>query len=125
LQAQGYRFTTVSQLAGLAPGSAVKPVSGAAHLQGLALLAALLLAHLVSRGFLFLILPFAVLALVRNIAVVVLARRQVRRPLPPATYFPTVSVIVPAYNEEVGIAPAVRSLAAGDYPTLEVIVVDD
>jgi poly-beta-1,6 N-acetyl-D-glucosamine synthase len=125
LQAQGYRFTTVSQLAGLAPGSAVRPVSHAAHLQGLALLLALELAHLVTRGFLFLILPFAVLALARNLAVVTLAHRQVRRPLPPATHFPTVSVIVPAYNEEVGIAAAVRSLLASDYPTLEVIVVDD
>ena len=38
---------------------------------------------------------------------------------------PRVSVIVPAYNEEVGIAAAVRSLAGNDYPTLEVIVVDD
>ena len=125
LQAQGYRFTTVSGLAGLPPGSAVRPVSQAAHLQGLALLLALQLAHLVSRLFLFLILPFAVLALARTLAVVTLARRQARRPVPPATYFPSVSVIVPAYNEEVGIAAAVRSLVGGNYPTLEVIVVDD
>ena len=125
LQAQGYRFTTVSQLAGLAPGAAVRPVSHAAHLQGLALLLALHLAHLVSRGFLFLILPFAVLALARNLTAVTLARHQSRRPLAPATYFPSVSVIVPAYNEEVGIAAAVRSLAASHYPALEVIVVDD
>jgi poly-beta-1,6 N-acetyl-D-glucosamine synthase len=125
LQAQGYRFTTVSGLAGLPPGSAVRPVSRAAHLQGLALLLALWLSHLVSRGLVLLILPFAVLALARTVAVVTLARRQARQPLPPATHVPPVSVIVPAYNEEVGIAAAVRSLLASDYPTLEVIVVDD
>jgi cellulose synthase/poly-beta-1,6-N-acetylglucosamine synthase-like glycosyltransferase len=34
-------------------------------------------------------------------------------------------VIVPAFNEEVGIERAVRSLAASDYPDLEVVVVDD
>jgi cellulose synthase/poly-beta-1,6-N-acetylglucosamine synthase-like glycosyltransferase len=34
-------------------------------------------------------------------------------------------VIVPAYNEEVGIERAVRSLAASDYPEFEVVVVDD
>jgi cellulose synthase/poly-beta-1,6-N-acetylglucosamine synthase-like glycosyltransferase/peptidoglycan/xylan/chitin deacetylase (PgdA/CDA1 family) len=36
-----------------------------------------------------------------------------------------VSVIVPAYNEKEGIAAAVRSLAGGDYPAIEVVVVDD
>jgi cellulose synthase/poly-beta-1,6-N-acetylglucosamine synthase-like glycosyltransferase len=36
-----------------------------------------------------------------------------------------VSVVVPAYDEELGIGPAVRSLVASDYPRLEVIVVDD
>jgi cellulose synthase/poly-beta-1,6-N-acetylglucosamine synthase-like glycosyltransferase len=34
-------------------------------------------------------------------------------------------VIVPAFNEVVGIERSVRSLAASDYPELEVIVVDD
>ncbi|HEV7864316.1 MAG TPA: glycosyltransferase, partial [Acidimicrobiia bacterium] len=125
LQGQGYRFTTVSGLAELPPGAAMKPVGRVAHLQGLALLLALQLAHLVSRGFLFLIFPFAVLALARTVAVVALARRQARLTPPPATFFPPVSVIVPAYNEEVGIAAAVRSLAQSDYPILEVIVVDD
>ena len=33
--------------------------------------------------------------------------------------------MVPAYNEELGVGPAVRSLAASDYPDLEIIVVDD
>jgi len=36
-----------------------------------------------------------------------------------------VTVVVPAYNEAVGIERAVRSLVASDYPDLEVIVVDD
>jgi cellulose synthase/poly-beta-1,6-N-acetylglucosamine synthase-like glycosyltransferase len=42
---------------------------------------------------------------------------------PPVTA--PVSVIVPAYNEKQGIAAAVRSLAGGDHPEIEVIVVDD
>ncbi|MGH3242785.1 MAG: glycosyltransferase, partial [Spirillospora sp.] len=45
--------------------------------------------------------------------------------LPPDP-FPPVSVIVPAYNEEVNIAATVASLLDTDYPgTVEVVVVDD
>ena len=42
---------------------------------------------------------------------------------PPVTE--PVSVIVPAYNEKEGIEAAVRSLAGGDHPGIEVVVVDD
>jgi cellulose synthase/poly-beta-1,6-N-acetylglucosamine synthase-like glycosyltransferase len=47
-------------------------------------------------------------------------RLMLRSPLAPP-----VSVIVPACNEEAGIADSVRSLLALDYPQLEVIVVSD
>jgi cellulose synthase/poly-beta-1,6-N-acetylglucosamine synthase-like glycosyltransferase/peptidoglycan/xylan/chitin deacetylase (PgdA/CDA1 family) len=40
-------------------------------------------------------------------------------------YRPPVTVLVPAFNEEVGIEATVRSLAGADYPDVEVIVVDD
>ena len=127
LKGQGYRFTTVSDIAGLTPGTAVRPVGSLARVQGRALLLALWLAAAITKALLFLILPLTVLTLARSVAVVVLARRQVRetRPAPPPSFFPPVSVLVPAYNEEVGIAAAVRSLADNDYPTLEIIVVDD
>ncbi len=39
--------------------------------------------------------------------------------------WPLVSIVVPAYNEELLIQPAIRSLLALDYPKFEVIVVDD
>lgn len=38
---------------------------------------------------------------------------------------PAVTMIVPARNEEAGIEQAVRSMAALDYPGLEIIVLDD
>jgi len=41
------------------------------------------------------------------------------------SYQPTVSVIVPAWNEEVGIVRTLRSILANDYEYLEVIVVND
>jgi poly-beta-1,6-N-acetyl-D-glucosamine synthase len=43
----------------------------------------------------------------------------------PAAELPPVSVIVPAYNEEAVLDRAIESLLAMDYPTYEIIVVDD
>jgi cellulose synthase/poly-beta-1,6-N-acetylglucosamine synthase-like glycosyltransferase len=47
-------------------------------------------------------------------------RRTLRSPLAPP-----IAVLVPAYNEEAGIADSVRSLLALDYPKLEVVVIND
>ncbi len=54
-------------------------------------------------------------------------RRQTRRVWPqvPEADLPLVSVILPVYNEEPVIARTLASLAASDYPHLEVIAVDD
>ena len=40
-------------------------------------------------------------------------------------YFIPVSIVIPAYNEDVTVAQTVRSLLALDYPLYEIIVVDD
>jgi chlorobactene glucosyltransferase len=49
------------------------------------------------------------------------------RPVPPPdpSEAPLVSVLVPARNESLNIAPCLRSLAAQDYPNLQIIVLDD
>ena len=50
-------------------------------------------------------------------------RRLGTYPLP--VCFPSVSVLVPARNEEANIGPCVRSLLAQEYPDFEVLVLDD
>jgi cellulose synthase/poly-beta-1,6-N-acetylglucosamine synthase-like glycosyltransferase len=47
-------------------------------------------------------------------------RRTVRSPLAPP-----ISIIAPAYNESAGIVDSIRSLLALEYPTYEVVVVND
>ncbi|MBS3821255.1 MAG: glycosyltransferase, partial [Phycisphaerae bacterium] len=39
--------------------------------------------------------------------------------------WPTLSVVLPARNEEGNIGPCLRSLLEQDYPGLEIVVVDD
>jgi len=46
-------------------------------------------------------------------------------PVPPKEQAPKVSIIIPARNEQENIERCVRSCLAQDYPSLEVIVVDD
>src|SRR5947207_13608270 len=47
-------------------------------------------------------------------------RAAIRSPLAPP-----ISILVPAYNEEAGIADSIRSLLAMDYPNFELVIVND
>ena len=106
----------------------MQPASPLGALQGDGLLLALRFSDVLVTGVRWAVLPLLVLVLVRTFFVVALARRHVRvstRRVAGEQYLPPVSVLVPAYNEEVGIEQAVRSLVASDYPQLEVLVIDD
>jgi chlorobactene glucosyltransferase len=70
---------------------------------------------------------FIVLFLILGLVTVLVNYFTVRRfdQYPPASEFPSVSVLVPARNEACNIAACVTSLLAQDYPDFEVIVLDD
>ncbi|MEP6673597.1 MAG: glycosyltransferase [Ferruginibacter sp.] len=53
------------------------------------------------------------------------SKKKVLVPVIPGLSAPLVSVIVPAYNEEINAARTVRSLLQQDYPNLEIVFVDD
>jgi cellulose synthase/poly-beta-1,6-N-acetylglucosamine synthase-like glycosyltransferase/peptidoglycan/xylan/chitin deacetylase (PgdA/CDA1 family) len=128
LRARGFRFVTVSNLAGL-PASAVAPAAPAwQERRGTVFATAVRFGFGLVRAFLLVVGIVGVLFALRVVLVVSLAvyqRRGKRRAPPAAPYVPQVAVIVPAYNEAVGIARAVQSLADSDYPSFEVVVVDD
>lgn len=73
-----------------------------------------------------------VLSVGRMVVMAFLAGIQKRReaklitiPIWPADKMPLVSIIVPAYNEEVNAVRTVNSLLMQDYPNLQVVFVDD
>jgi len=126
MQRRGYRFVSVSAIAGLSRSQVMHPASLVEHTQG----AVLVTSEWLTTGFTSLFGALTALLLVvcvaRGILVIWLARRHRRRPraIDP-TFSPPVSVVVPAYNEAAGIAGAVHSIASSRYPNFEVIVVDD
>ena len=144
MKERGYEFTTVTEGLNLSiaeqqedrdaaavPLLPVNPEAGGTdRLRGAGLLWTVRLADGLVWGLAGLFLVVGLLTIARTALLLVLATRhaqQRRRPGwswgPPVTE--PVSVIVPAYNEKEGIEAAVRSLAGGDYPDIEVVVVDD
>jgi len=126
LRAEGYRFVPVSRLVGIAPMRAMPRVEGrdlwavradVAIFVGLAALAAVL-------SWLFnLAIALGIARAVMMAALASLPSRR-RRSTPPE-FLPSVSVIIPAYNEARVIAASVTRVLASDYPALQVIVADD
>ena len=127
LRARGFRFVTVSQLAGLRPGVADPVASGWSSTRGEIFVLSVRVAYVMTSVISVVLILIAALVILRALLLFALATHHVRRTRGTASqdHAPSVAVIVPAYNEEVGIARAVLSLAASDYPAFEVVVIDD
>jgi len=140
LRAQGYRFATVSELAGMTQAQTMPPVPKE---QGFFARADKVTFYALSVGgwvLRWVFLVGIVLGLARMLFIGALALmhrvssagfgRDVRGAEPEAeadttSGRPLVSVIIAAYNEEKVIARTVRSLLASSHPHFEIIVVDD
>src|SRR5262249_4166723 len=129
LRERGFQLVRVSDLAGV-PVSAVEvPASAWQRERGALFVAMLGVAAFVTTWLTRLVFLVTALVAVRMVFTLVAAYVQVRRTrrLPTdLSYVPSVSILVPAYNEATGIVRSVRSLAGSVYPgPVEVIVVDD
>jgi cellulose synthase/poly-beta-1,6-N-acetylglucosamine synthase-like glycosyltransferase len=143
MRARGYRFTTVTQGLNLTLADPTKVASGPVPVQaenpaaspadqwrGGALIWAVRIADGLLAFLEWLFIAVGLLTLARTLLLFVLAGRhaRMRRSRDFSWGLPVtepVSVVVPAYNEKEGIEAAVRSLANGDHPRIEVLVVDD
>lgn len=129
LRARGFRFVSLSELAGLSRAVTMPRATAGERRRGVAFKASVQLAFLFIQIFSFVLLAIGVLVGVRAVLLLTLATHHTRTTRRAAAgapeHLPPVAVIVPAYNEAVGIERAVRSLAASDYPDLDIVVVDD
>jgi len=131
-QSQGYSFTTVADLLGKKRSDVMPPVpkgSGYYLLQFNSFLVEMgyIIGHLLYALF----IVFMILSGIRIIIIGVLAALQKRKEtalklLPiPVISTPLVSIIVPAYNEEVNAVDSLNNLLKCTYPHFEIIFVDD
>ncbi len=131
-QNRGYTFTTVADLLGKKPDDVMPPVpkgSGYFLLQVNFLFAEF---GYISGAVLYsLFLLFLILGAARLLVTGILAAMQqkkesliVQTPLV-MDEWPLVSVIVPAYNEEVNVVSSLQNLLRCDYPSFNIIFVDD
>ena len=132
LQKEGYHFISLEQYMGSGRERLMPPVPKDETY--LALQANLTLAELIYHAGDFLaalFVVFLVLGFVRLAFMYVLMirekRRESKRHYEPMTKAnaPRLTVIVPAYNEQVNIVRTIKSLLAQDYPALHINVVDD
>ena len=129
LRRRGFRFVTVSELAGQPRSAVMVPASSSERLRGQVFVDMLAVSRTVTSVLEAVVFAVAVLVALRMLFVLALAAAQVRhsrRGNDQDPFTPPVSIVVPAYNEAIGIARCVRSLAASRYPgPFEVVVVDD
>jgi cellulose synthase/poly-beta-1,6-N-acetylglucosamine synthase-like glycosyltransferase/peptidoglycan/xylan/chitin deacetylase (PgdA/CDA1 family) len=134
-KARGYTFTTVADLLGKKKDDLMPPVpkgSGYYLLQLNYYMA--LLAYMGSHFMISLFIIFIILSLARIMFLAFIATREYLREkkmglrpfwLGDQKTAPLVSIIVPAYNEEVNAVSSLQNLLRTDYPNFEVIFVDD
>lgn len=122
LRADGYRFVSLATLLGTDRDGVMPPEKGARAAFD-SVTVRLLAATGDSLIWIFWIVIFVGAA--RSLNLLLMAHLRRHYPVEEPPYTPSVTVVIPAYNEEAVIVHCVETVLASDYPDLQVIVVDD
>ena len=127
LRAKGYEFVSVSSLLGETRAQLMPPLSHEEWLLARADAFIFDLFRWFRTGIAFIFMAGILLVSGRALIIGLLALIEKLRPAPAdhPDYQPTVTVLIPAYNEETVIVDTIRSAIASGYPKLEILVIDD
>lgn len=128
LRARGMEFVSLSEALGVDRDAVNPPAGRFERWSGTAVVELLQLAgvlRVVLRYIAYALLCWAIVKVILDIVLALAHRRRMRRRVVALDHTPTVSIIVPAYNEAESISDALRTILASNYPVTEVIVVDD
>ncbi len=132
-KSHGYKFTTIADVLHTSKADLMPPIKDDANSGILGSLYNLLIQfYFYGNWFLlYLFLSAIFLAVGRVVLIGILAVRQYsddnkfnRKAVDPAK-LPPVSIIVPGYNEEVTVIKTIQSLLKTEYPSFEIIFIDD
>ncbi|MDP4208898.1 MAG: glycosyltransferase [Bacteroidota bacterium] len=127
---KGYTFVTISQLLGKTRDDVMPPVKGEMRHYAEMADSALFEFTFFYQHFLygvFFVALILVLGRILSIAVLAIRNRYKIKHSPRSISAgnPSVSIIVPAYNEEVNVVRTIENLLKCDYPNVEIVFVDD
>ncbi len=135
LRAEGYEFATVGELLGKTLEETMPPLSKEERLFLPFIQAFLTTLSWVGNGFVYLLYGILAIGFIRIAFLAYFAfkqRKNMRKRGRELNYLqlqndyqPKVSVVIAAYNEETVINKTIQSVLQSDYPSLEVIVVND
>jgi cellulose synthase/poly-beta-1,6-N-acetylglucosamine synthase-like glycosyltransferase/peptidoglycan/xylan/chitin deacetylase (PgdA/CDA1 family)/spore germination protein YaaH len=131
LRARGFRFVTISDLAGLTHDQVMPPLTQSdslyEHIDAMTFSTIAVLGWALSWIFIIgIILGLGRMVFIGTLAFAQWLRNRRREATHSGeSYEPFVSVLVPAYNEERVIVRTIQNLLSSDYPHFEIIVVDD
>ena len=130
-RAQGYTFTSVADLLNKKPDELMPPTPKGKDYYWLQINYLLAEGAYLGGNFFFaLFMIFLALSTIRILIIGIMAALEKKRTkhlteLESALPHPFVSIIVPAYNEEVNAVSSIYNLLKCDYPNFEIIFVDD
>ena len=130
-KAEGYSFTTVADLLGKKPDDLMPPIPKGKEYYWLQINYVVAEAGYLGGNFFFaLFMIFLILSSIRILIIGMMAvlekkRKSAINDIVHLPYHPFVSIIVPAYNEEVNAVSSIHNLLKCDYPHFEIIFIDD
>jgi len=130
IKARGYEITTVTALAGVSPAQAMARLPQGSTLRHFVELASYSLGGWIELTLRAVFLVAMILGASRLVIILALAARQRYsrrhgRRRTDLAYHPSVTVVIPAYNEEPVVCRTVQSVLDQGYAGLKVVVVDD